>query len=277
MRNPYLLGALLFLILLLTTTACLVSFGLTQAKETVSNTFTTSATPTIIVESFNGRINVQAGPDDQVAVTVVKIGSGSNQTSAEADLKNLEVNMTQEGDAIRITVRRTDRKLANNSGAEVDLTVPVGAMLDLSTSNGRISTTNVRGDLKLSTSNGELTVAGGQGRQDLRTSNGKIQLEAQAAQVDAHTSNGAISFTGSLTDGNHVFETSNGSVEISLPGDSQFAIDARTSNGRISTDFPVTISGSSDDNELIGTVGNNQGVSIRIQSSNGSIKLLKSQ
>ena len=275
--GAYLVTALLMLILSVGLTGCFVGIETFKATETVSDSFTTNAQATIIAETFNGKINVQAGSGDQVAVTVTKTGSGTSQANAEADLKNVEVKMTQDGDTIRITARRTDRKPFNNSGAEIELTVPENAILDITTSNGKITSTGVRGDLKLTTSNGELVVKGGQGAQSLTTSNGSIQVEAQSAQVNAQTSNGSITFTGSLAEGKQAFETSNGSVEISLPGDSQFNIDARTSNGKISTEFPVTFSGSSQDNELNGTVGQNPAMSISVSTSNGSIKLMKSQ
>jgi DUF4097 and DUF4098 domain-containing protein YvlB len=273
----HLLSIFLILLLLIGLSGCMINVGIVESTETVSNSFTTGSQPTIIVETFNGRINVQKGTDLQVAATVLKRGTGNSKTAAEDDLKNIEVNMTQDGDTIRIIARRINQTLADNSGAQVDLTVPEAAVLDLTTSNGRIITTNVLGDQRLSTSNGEIDVQGGQGVQNLSTSNGRIQIEAQAAQVNARTSNGQINFSGSLADGNHSFETSNGAVELSLPRDSQFAIDASTSNGRISTEFPITMSGSNDDNELRGTVGDNPGVSIRIQTSNGAVKILRSQ
>ena len=275
--DAFLIAALLMLLLSVGLTGCFAGIETFKATETVSDSFTASAQTTVIVETFNGKINVQAGSSDQVAVTVTKTGSGTNQANAEADLKNVEVKMTQAGDTVSIIARRTDQKPFSNSGAEIEVTVPENAILDITTSNGKITSTGVRGDLKLTTSNGDLTVKGGHGAQSLTTSNGSVQVEAQSAQVNAQTSNGSITFTGSLAEGRQAFETSNGSVEISLPGDSQFSIDAHTSNGKISTEFLVTFSGSSQDNELKGTVGQNPAMSISVSTSNGSIKLMKSQ
>lgn len=252
---------------------CFVQVGRIRATDTISDSFVTSSQPTVIVETFNGKITVQAGSDNQVAVNVTKIGSGSSQSEAEADLENVEVTFSQSGDTIRVIARRMGSRLVNNSGAEIELTVPEAAILDLATSNGAITSTGIKGDLDLSTSNGKLVVSGGQGMLELRTSNGSIEVEAQLASVRAHTSNGAIDFTGSLADGDHVFETSNGSVDISLPADSQFRIDARTSNGRVSTDFRVDTSRTSRENELFGIVGEDPSISITAESSNGAIRL----
>jgi DUF4097 and DUF4098 domain-containing protein YvlB len=272
-----LLSAAILLFLSTGLAGCIVGLDTFRATETVVDSFTTGSQPTIIVETFNGKIDVQVGSDSQVAVTVTKTGSGSSQSDAEADLINVEVKLTQSGDTIRITARRTGSRLANNSGAEIELTVPEASILDLTTSNGGITSNGVTGDLKLTTSNGKLIVSGGQGLQELTSSNGSIQVKAQSARVNAQTSNGSISFSGSLAQGENEFGTSNGSIEIDLPEDSQFNIDARTSNGRVSTEFPVAFSGTSRDNELRGSVGDNPTTSITAETSNGSIKLSKTR
>jgi len=246
------------------------------ADEPFSRSFDVSGAPRIIVETFNGSIDVQTGEAGQVDIDGTKRGSGASQTEAQADLKNVEVSMTQEGDTIRMVARRTDSAFnTGSSGASFDLIVPAGATLDLRSSNGGLASIGVTGDVTMRTSNGEIDVRGGAGRLDLQTSNGRIRIEAQDAAVDAHTSNGAIDFRGALADGEHVFDTSNGSLDITLPSDARFRIDADTSNGKVTTDFAVTVSGSLEDDQLKGTVGDNPSISIRATSSNGSISIRK--
>lgn len=253
--------------------------GNITAEEIVSQSFGTSASPHIVVETFNGRIDVIAGTEGEVAVEVVKRGAGFSQAEAEADLQNVEVTITQEGDTIRIVARRTDGPLVTgNSGASVDLSVPSGSSLDLHSSNGRISTLGVTGDVSMDTSNGSLEVRDGKGQLYLKTSNGEIDIEAEDARVDASTSNGRISFRGSLTEEDQRFRTSNGRIQITLPASARFHIDASTSNGEVSTDFPVTLTGGTlDDNELVGTVGENPPTSITASSSNGDIDIRKGE
>ena len=225
------------------------------ADEPFSRSFDVSGAPRIIVETFNGSIDVQTGEAGQVDIDGTKRGSGASQTEAQADLKNVEVSMTQEGDTIRMVARRTDSAFnTGSSGASFDLIVPAGATLDLRSSNGGLASIGVTGDVTMRTSNGEIDVRGGAGRLDLQTSNGRIRIEAQDAAVDAHTSNGAIDFRGALADGEHVFDTS---------------------NGKVTTDFAVTVSGSLEDDQLKGTVGDNPSISIRATSSNGSISIRK--
>ena len=274
-RKLALIGALLAG-LALALSAC--AGGNVTADEIVAQSFDTSASPRVVVETFNGHIEVAAGAEAEVLAEVTKRGAGFSQAAAKDDLKNVEVTITQEDDTVRIIARRTGGPvLMGNSGASIELTVPAGASLDLQTSNGHIRSNGVTGDISMDTSNGELEVDGGGGRLDLATSNGRIDVEARDAIVDAHTSNGQIGFRGSLAGGSHGFRTSNGRIVITLPAESQFRIDASTSNGDVSTEFPVSRSGSSRDEELHGVVGENPDVSITATTSNGDIDIRKGE
>jgi hypothetical protein len=254
-------------------TACGVLANPYTAEQIVSESFDVGIAPHIVVETFNGAIEVFAGEGGAVQADVTKRGAGGSQTEAEDDLNNIDVSFQQDGDTLRIIARRTDnRRDVGNSGAAIELRVPADAVLDLSTSNGEINVGDVIGNVTARTSNGRIEVNGGAGAIDLQTSNGAIDIDAIQAAVQAHTSNGAIGFAGTLRDGAHRLETSNGAIVITLPADAQFHIDADTSNGDVSCEFPVTVTGSRD-NELHGRVGDNPSMSIAAHTSNGSIQL----
>jgi DUF4097 and DUF4098 domain-containing protein YvlB len=67
----------------------------------------------------------------------------------------------------------------------------------------------------------------------------------------------------------------NGSVEVSLPPDSAADLTASTVNGRISTDFPVTVRGHFGHRTLHGSLGSAvaSGRELRMNTVNGSIVL----
>ena len=68
----------------------------------------------------------------------------------------------------------------------------------------------------------------------MATSNGPVRVSTSApVALDLHTSNGGITFDGSLQQGQATIEASNGPVELRLPADAAFTIDASTSNGKI--------------------------------------------
>jgi DUF4097 and DUF4098 domain-containing protein YvlB len=293
-RKMMTLTVLTIVVLMLSACGAYISINPFTAEETVSQSFTAAGTPRLVVEMFNGSVDVVTGNDPQaVQIDVIKRGGGVSQAAAEDDLKNVEVTMTQDGDTIRVTAKRTDQRIdLGNSGASARLRVPNGAILDLRSSNGPITTSGPVGDVKartsngpietrgplgqldLNTSNGRITIDGGSGLIGVETSNGPIDITADNAMVVGRTSNGPINFNGSLAQGRTEMSTSNGRIVVTLPADAQFVVEADTSNGKISSDFAVTAQGFSDDH-LRGSVGNDPGATLDLQTSNGSIDLRK--
>lgn len=263
--------------------------GTVVANETVEESREVERGSRILVETFNGRISVITGGETQIEVRVVKRGSGQSQADAERDLSRVELSIVQEGPRVTIAVRRNDDAISlGNSGADVELSVPVDSSLELRTSNGRIESANVTGsivarssnggvtirdanDVDAETSNGPLTVAESSGRLDLRTSNGALDIvAAEDAVIRAETSNGSLSFSGTLDPGDHLFRTSNASLSMMLAADTEFAIDGRTSNASISSSFPLLTVG---DDSLTGKSvdDGDPGVRIRAETSNGDL------
>jgi DUF4097 and DUF4098 domain-containing protein YvlB len=280
--------------LLLAACGANINISLFTAEEVVSKSYSVNSTPKIVVEMFNGGIDVITG-SNSVDAKVTKRGGGNSQAEAQDDLKNVEVTFTQDGATIHIVARRTDKRVdIGNSGASLKLTVPNGTLLDLrtsnggiigsgplgdvvaATSNGKIEFKGAAGQLDLQTSNGSITVDGGSGRLKLETSNGGIDVTADNVTVTGQTSNGQIRFTGSLSSGQTELRTSNAGIVITLPADAAFSVDADTSNAKITSDFAVSTSDSSD-TRLRGTVGGNSDTSIRLNASNGNIDLRRSR
>jgi DUF4097 and DUF4098 domain-containing protein YvlB len=286
----------LLLIVALTLAACgaNINISLFTAEEAVSQTFTADK-PHVVVQTFNGSIDVITGSDNTVKIDVTKRGGGNSQDAAQADLKNVEVTMTQDGGTIRVTAQRTDRRIdIGNSGAAAKLRIPNGSTLELRSSNGNITSSgpvadvtaetsngwidvkSALGQLDLQTSNGNVTVNGGSGRLRLETSNGGIDATADNVVIEGRTSNGSIHFTGSLAAGSSELRTSNAGIVATLPANASFSLDAETSNSKITSDFAVTTTGASD-TLLRGTVGSSPEASLTLNTSNGSIDLNKSR
>ena len=75
-------------------------------------------------------------------------------------------------------------------------------------------------------------------------------------------------------DNNIAIDSSSGDIKITLPADSNFELDSETSSGRIICDYPITISGGQDRNQLEGIVGS--GVNkIHLEVSSGDISILR--
>ncbi len=230
-----------------------------------------------------------------IKIDVDKRGGGNSQDAAQADIKNVAVTMTKTGSTINVAANRTDKRVDfGNSGASASLKVPAGTLLELHTSNGKVTLAGPVGDvvvttsnggidvkgaggqLNLTTSNGGITVNGGTGQLLLETSNGGLDITSDNAVVTARSSNGSITFTGSLAKGNQSFRTDNSSITLNLPPNASFSVNADTSNGKIRSDFKVTSSTFSDI-LLQGTVGENPQTSISLHTSNGNIDIKQSK
>lgn len=245
-----------------------------SAEDTLSRSFDTGEAPRVVVETFNGRIDAIALGEGTVEAHVTRRGSGITPDAAAEALENIDVEMAQEGDRVVVRARVLDRGLFNwGGGAAVTVQVPRRAALELRTSNGPVAVTGETGDVTADSSNGSVEVKGGRGKLRLSTSNGGINVASEEALLDLKTSNGGITFAGALAAGPHTCRTSNGAIRLTLPADSGFGFEARTSNGRVSCDFPVTRTGGKGDKRLEGTVGEISSVFLSLRTSNGSIRI----
>jgi|GEM_PF-996483 len=265
-----------------------------KAQDEVTKTFkTAAATPRIVVDTFNGEVTVTIGNPGSVKAVIGKWSTGSTQEAAEDGLVGIEANMSQEADAIHIKTQVTQKNFLGSRGANVALQVPKGAVLDLISGNGKIAATGNLGDitaktsngtvevkessgkLDLSSGNGKIAVVGGAGKLVLHTSNGEIDIKSDHAVIDAQSGNGTVTFSGTLGDGDHLFQTHNGKVTLTLPAEAQFHIDAETKNGKINSDFKLKTSRRRSNSKMQGTIGDDPATTIKIRVGNGSIDVHK--
>jgi lia operon protein LiaG len=92
---------------------------------------------------------------------------------------------------------------------------------------------------------------------------GYAHLEASSGRINADFVR--------LTDDSS-FQASSGSITVTLPEDQDFVLDARTSSGRIDLDFPITVEGRIDKNEVEGAVGSG-GSLVKVKTSSGGVEL----
>jgi hypothetical protein len=254
-----------------------VMANLVKAEKAEQRSFSVSGQPSLIADTFNGPITAKAASEGKVEAVVTKIGSGATMEAAQADLENVIVNYSQDGDTIRIVAKRTGPRVFGSSGASIELKVPSSTLLSLTTSNGAISATGIAREVTARSSNGEIDVTGAKGKLDLRTTNGAIKIAADEATVAAETTNGDVGFVGSLAKGSHKLETNNGSIDLKLPTTAHFEFAASTSNGSVKNSFSglQPKSGKVGTNRLAGAVGAgaDSEVEVKLETNNGSITI----
>ena len=139
-----------------------------------------------------------------------------------------------------------------------EVQVPRGVLFHALTTNGNVLGHNLASVVEASTTNGNVDVSTSEWA-SATTTNGGIQVSI-----------GNAKWSGELK-----VSSTNGSVDVTLPASAEFTLDAATTNGGIHTDFPITVQGSFKSKRLSGTVGAG-GRDLRVSTTNGGIKLLKS-
>ncbi len=213
--------------------------GTARVEEKSNEAVNVNHPSRVSIETFNGNIEVVTGADDKVAVEVTKF-TGVGQGDA---LKHIRFNISQDAQTVTIKAQwPADAPTnLNSTGTDLKVSVPAGSPVQAVVGNGNITYrgTPGKGDYGFKVGNGDVIykAALGQGKIDLGVGNGAIELQ--------------------------------------LPAESQFSIDASVGNGHIVNDYPVTDT-AADERALKGSVGSNPQATITATSGNGEIKVQRS-
>jgi hypothetical protein len=210
------------------------------------------ANPLDVDAGRNGGIRVRGW--DRGDVLVRTRIEASAETDADARRLVSGVRVDTGGGRIRADGPETRDRESWNVSFEIN--VPRTAMLTLNTSNGGISIDDFRGTATFHAHNGGLSLTNVGG--DLRgeTTNGGI----------------SVSVAGDHWDGSGLdVETRNGGITLNVPKGFSAELEAGTTQGRISIDFPVTVSGTFG-RHLQTTLGSG-GPKVRAITTNGGVTI----
>ena len=153
----------------------------------------------------------------------------------------------------------------------------------LSSIHGRLQVETISGDVQLSdgavngatvsTTSGEIGLDGVNGELQISTISGDISVrDAKASQLDISTTSGEISYDGAFQAGtDSKVSTISGDVDLTLPEDSSFSLNASTVSGDISNQFDMP-SAQDDQRSLSGVVGSG-GPTLTVETTSGDISL----
>jgi DUF4097 and DUF4098 domain-containing protein YvlB len=214
--------------------------------------------PTLVLNNDTGSIHVRAAPSGNV-ITVQATKHGNPWSN----LNDIQVSYAQNATTNTVTVnvdRVNTTSFFTALSVDFDVTMPSAAALQLKTNTGSIDVSGVSGQMTLLSNTGSLQVSGGMVK-------GNTALIANTGSV---TFNGAIAESGTYT-----FTTNTGSVNVTLPAESVFHVDATTATGSINTNFPGVVvqprqvTGA----DAHGNVGGSPQATITLGTSTGSINL----
>jgi hypothetical protein len=146
----------------------------------------------------------------------------------------------------------------NRAKINFGVQVPRGVRFNAMTTNGNVICHDLNSVVEAATTNGNVEVSTSEWT-SATTTNGGIRV-----------SMGNAKWNGELE-----VKTTNGSVDVTLPASAEFKVNAATTNGKIHTDFPITVQGSLSSKDLSGIVGGG-GRELRVLTTNGTITLTKS-
>ena len=130
-------------------------------------------------------------------------------------------------------------------------------------------------DLSVTTHNGEVAISDVRGQIRFDVHNGAVSLKRLAGDVGGETHNGEIhvELMGSLWEGRQLeVGTHNGGIIVAMPEGYSAHVQAETDRGRIQSDFPITLTGELRTGRVDSNIGSG-GSLIHLTTHNGEVTL----
>lgn len=171
-----------------------------------------------------------------------------------------------------ITISAINSEVRANAGSG-DLTITnVQGRAYTETGSGNIRATGIAGGFDARAGSGDITfeqAASGSVRAE--TGSGNIHLHNVAGGVEAGAGSGDVEVQGKI-ESDWRIHTGSGEVEVKLPSDAKFNINAHSSSGSVEVHHPVTMQGTLKRNHIEGTV-NGGGTLLDISTGSGTIRV----
>jgi DUF4097 and DUF4098 domain-containing protein YvlB len=187
---------------------------------------------------------------------------------APADVKSVSGDVTLDfihGGAAKVNSVSGNVNVLGAAGVEIKLV------------SGDITLENVMGDAYLKSVSGTIKATKITGSVELESVSGDIELNdvAEARTVTGKTISGNITYVGTIMPGgNYELKSHSGNVEMKIPANSAFDLEASTFSGVIDSEFEIQVVGKLSPKEIHGTV-NKGGARIRLGSFSGNVELKK--
>lgn len=257
--------------------------GLTSVTGSFGSVAAMRVKGDLIVKNSNSSVtasNVSGAADLNTtfgAVTFTDIGGKLSASSSNGKIEGTKVGgpaelRTSFGSIDVSDIKAGVRAVSGNSG----ITLRDVGEAYAKTTFGAIRVERAAGAVTAENSNGSIQVTGAKGAVSARGSFGGINVDGAAGAVDVTNSNGSVTVGGLSGAGCQpvVAKTTFGPIRVTLPPSAAYDVTARTSFGRVKSDFGITMSGTMGEDTVTGKIGAG-GCELRLTGSNGSIEILK--
>ncbi|MCA1567443.1 MAG: DUF4097 family beta strand repeat-containing protein [Acidobacteria bacterium] len=239
--------------------------------ERDAKSFNVSGAPRVVINTFDGSINIQPSNEATVRFSAVK------RARDEQAMRGIRLRAQQTGNTINIIAEfdRTQQREDYGTGAAValDVWVPRNANVSVKSGDGRLRLSGIEGEIDLHTGDGSVDVTESKGRLRVETGDGRVRVAGFDGDATVETGDGRISLDGRFT--KLTARTGDGAISLALPANA---------NARIETDSERVINDASavaEDGEGDATerrvrrwrVGSGAGSQINLRTGDGQIFL----
>ena len=265
MKKHYLIIFFGFVIILSGISGC---FG-PQTTDYFNHEYEVGDNTILKVTTINGQIEINSYDGDTVTVNAIKKSSFGQE-----ELDKIEIVVIEDENGLEIETKYFGQRLTIPS-VDMNIKVPKNVTVNsVTTSNGDIQISSVKGNVIAKSSNGAIIIEDVSGYVSATTSNGKIDVKKTTGIKDLKTANLGINAEVYDFKDNVSISTSNGGITVYINTSLNANIEMTTSNGQISIkDVTLNIQ-SSEDKHIEGLLGEG-GNLLDIQTSNGNINLYK--
>jgi Toastrack DUF4097 len=251
---------LLFVVLL-----CTIAYADEWKRE-----YKVGAKPEFRVDTNDARIEVRRGGQTiQVRIETdgYKIGPGE-----------VHIYDHQDGDVVTLEVRTPHGSFISfgNRWAHVQVTVPQNTKLDLHSGDGSLVVSGISAPADISSGDGRIEVWDFSGPLKAKTSDGSMKISGRFDDLNLSTGDGRIDCdvqAGSHMSGRWSLRTDDGSLNLHLPSGFGANLEARTGDGHIRVNLPITMKSSGSEGHHVQGTLNGGGNLLDLQTGDGSINV----
>ncbi len=259
-----------------------------------TRTYEVQGRPHVRITTDDFRVEVHTRPSGPVEFRVVyeihKVGWVSTnpheprvdfeRTGDEISLEAREPNViavfasVQTKSFIELTVP-VDADVSVRTGDGAIVCDPLKGNTTLESGDGRIHATGLTGTTVLRSGDGTIEAFDLSGALTARSGDGRIDVDGRFDRLDVNSGDGRVRVVarpGSQVGAGWNLETRDGSLSLRFPRDLKAFLDARTGDGRLLVDLPITLSGSSRRHELAGQL-NGGGGPLRMRTADGTLSI----
>ncbi len=234
-----------------------------------SKTYDVSAKPELKASTGDGDVRLDVWDQPRIEARLDFVGYEMG--------KDFQVVESQTGNRVSIEIRFPTHLGLHVGRRSLTLTlkVPRESALDLTSGDGNLAVTGVKGDMRMHTGDGRIEAKSLDGRLVASTGDGTIDVDGRFDVLDVHTGDGSVDAAaspGSAVASAWSVRTGDGSVTLRLPGDFKANLDAHTGDGHLTLNLPITMSGSVDRSHVQGTLNGGGGL-LTVRTGDGSIRI----